>query len=168
MYYLSVAVVGNFCASRRKLIATETHASLFKVDRSCRGVSPLCSSDLLPWNVPCGERPTRNIVSFDVLIAFQMPADNLQWNPRTVHRCAISGNIPPRYLSAPNSTCKLISPSLSIHVYSLRLSPKRFFNWPRDSFVIRRTPLPRGTRRPFRHGRSLRSGFFLISFTSLS
>lgn len=59
---------------------------------------------------PVRERLRRNIVSFDVLIAFQIPAANLRRNPQPVHRRAIGGNIPPRYLGAPNSTCKPISP----------------------------------------------------------
>lgn len=106
------------------------------------------------------ERPRRNIVSFDVLIAFQMPAANLRWNPAVHRHRAIGGNVPLRYLGAPNSTCKLISPSLSMHTcpsesLSPSLSPKRLFNWSRIFFVIRCAHFLCGTRRSFRYGRSL-------------
>lgn len=96
------------------------------------------------------ERPRRNIVSFDVLIAFQMPAANLRWNPRPVRRRAIGGNIPATVSGRAKFHLQTRLPlplqpvSHLIHVARPRrafapLIPKRLFNWPRDSFVIRRT-----------------------------
>lgn len=116
--------VANFCVSKRKPIAKE---DILSRNARKRSILPQCLVSVLPKlaspECPVRERLRRNIVSFDVLIAFQIPAANLWWNPRPIHRRAISSNIPPRYLGAPNSTCKLISLSLS-------LLPTPRYTWP--------------------------------------
>jgi len=136
----------NFCVSECKLIATKTyfHTTLSKDDLFYRNVSFQCFPSSPRWNAPWREHLRRNIVSFDILIAFQILAANLWWNPRSVHRRAIGGNISPRYLSAEFHLQTHLSSRLPIHVVCrvrFVLSPKRLFNWSRDSFVIRRVEL---------------------------
>jgi len=76
-----------------------------------------------------------------------LPDSRSQSVVESTARRAIGGNISPRYLGAPNSTCKPhLSSRLPIHVARASrvcsvLSPKRLFNWSRESFVIRRVEL---------------------------
>lgn len=116
------------------------------------------------------ERPRRNIVSFDVLIAFQMPGANPRWNPPRSHpyhrHRAIAGNVPVTGLRcAGRAEFHLRTHPLDARVsLSPRLSPKRLLNWSRILFVIRCALLPWFLDSRFDTAFSFsRSSFFLIS-----
>jgi len=98
-------VVG-FCISERKLIATRTyfHATLSKNDRFYRSAS---SSQARLAGMP---RAGTSKAQYCFFRRFNcLPDSRSQSVVESTARRAIGGNISPRYLGAPNSTCKLIS-----------------------------------------------------------